>query len=122
MEAVPGWRKPIALVGWAVLIAALIAVIVWGINQLAQGPGTPAAVTTTTAPPPAAVTTTTSTTATTTGTTTAPTADTDATSTTPTTTTDTGAPTKSRSQGAFPHLPSVITLPSLPAITLPPGR
>ena|SRR5947209_12393782 len=120
MEAVPGWRKPIALVGWGVLIAALVGVIVWGINQLAQGPATPAAVTTTTAPaPPPAATTTAGTTA---GTRTAPTTDTDAPSTTPTTTTDTGAPTKSRSQGAFPHRPSVITLPSLPAITLPPGR
>lgn len=69
MEAVPGWRKPIALVGWAVLIAFLIGVIAWGLNELAQDRATEA---------PA--------------------------------------------RGALPHMPSVITLPSLPAITLPPGR
>lgn len=32
-DPIPGWRKPIALVGWV----GLIALIVWGIIQLAQG-------------------------------------------------------------------------------------
>ncbi|HSS24629.1 MAG TPA: hypothetical protein VLL82_09560 [Mycobacterium sp.] len=47
-EPTPGWRKPIALVGWGVLIAVLIGLIIWGIIQLTQGPPTPAQVTTTT--------------------------------------------------------------------------
>jgi cytoskeletal protein RodZ len=133
-EPIPGWRKPIALVGWGVLIAVLIGLIIWGIIQLAQGPPTPAPVTTTT---------TTTTTPTTTAapvvppnhhrpthdestTMTTPSTGTSTTSTTPTSSADTGTPTKnSPSPGAFPHLPSVITLPSLPGlpteITLPPG-
>jgi hypothetical protein len=45
-EPIPGWRKPIALVGWGVLIAVLIGLIVWGIIQLIQGPPPPAPVTT----------------------------------------------------------------------------
>ncbi|OBG20973.1 hypothetical protein A5764_14300 [Mycobacterium sp. 852002-51057_SCH5723018] len=116
MEDVPGWRKPIALVGWGVLIAFLVGVIVWGVNQLVHDRATPTAVTTTTTAPPA-------TTATTTTATTTP-SSTDSTnpSTTPTTTIDTATTTKAPSRGAFPHMPSVITLPSLPAITLPPGR
>jgi cytoskeletal protein RodZ len=117
MEAVPGWRKPIALVGWAVLIAFLIGVIVWGLNQLAQDRATPSAVTTTTTAPPA-----TTATPTTTTTTTPPSADSTTPSTTPTTPADAATTTKAPSRGAFPHMPSVITLPSLPVITLPPGR
>lgn len=106
---IPGWRKPIALVGWGVLIAVLIALIIYGIIQLAHGspPREPATTTTTTSPSSATTTTDTG---------------------TPTTTTaDTGTPTTTStpSPGAFPRLPSVITLPSLPglptAITLPPG-
>jgi hypothetical protein len=102
-EPIPGWRKPIALVGWSVLIAVLIGLIIWGDIQLAQGHPPPASVTTTSPP-----------------TTTPPT------TTTPTSGTDTGTPTNnSPAQGAFPHLPSVITVPSLPGlpteITLPPG-
>jgi hypothetical protein len=113
MEAVPTWRKPIALVGWAAVIAFLIGVIVWGIDQLSQDGAAPSAITTTPTAPPA---TTASPTA---ATTTPPTTDTNPSSTTPATTTDADTPTKSPSRGAFPHLPSVITLPSLPAITLP---
>jgi cytoskeletal protein RodZ len=116
MEAVPGWRKPIALVGWGVLIAFLIGVIVWGIKQLAQDSAIPAAVTTTTTAPPATTATTT------TATTTPPSTESTAASTTPTTTTDAATTTKAPARGAFPHMPSVITLPSLPVITLPPGR
>ena len=116
MEAVPTWRKPIALVGWTVLISFLIGVIVWGLDQLAQDGATPSAIATTPTAPPA---TTASPTA---ATTTPPTTDTNTASATPPTTTDTGTATKSPSRGAFPHLPAVITLPSLPTITLPPGR
>jgi len=81
----PGWRKPIALVGWGVLIAVLIGLIIWGIIQLAHGAPTQAPATTTT---------------------------TTTTTTTPTpTTTDTGTPTtNSPSPGALHRLPSQITL------------
>jgi cytoskeletal protein RodZ len=117
-EPIPGWRTPIALVGWGVLIAILLGLIIWGIIQLAHGSPTPAPATTST--------TTTTTTPTTTATaTTTPTTGTPTTSTTPASGTDTGTPTSnSRSPGAFPHLPTAITLPPLPgiptAITLPP--
>ena len=42
----PRWRKLIASVGWGVPIAVLIALNLWGILQLAQGPRTSAPVTT----------------------------------------------------------------------------
>lgn len=130
-EPIPGWRKPIALVGWGVLTTVLIELIIYGIIQLAHGSSTqePATTTTTTAttPPSSA----------------APVVPPthhrphEETTTTTTPTTDTGTPTMSKetgtpttnppSRGAFPRLPSVITLPSLPGlpglptvITLPP--
>lgn len=37
-EPIPGWRKPIALVGWGILIAILIGLIIWGIIQLVRAP------------------------------------------------------------------------------------
>ncbi|OMC47851.1 hypothetical protein A5745_10325 [Mycobacterium sp. IS-2888] len=37
-ESVPRWRKLIALVGWGVPIAVLVALNIWGVLQLAQGP------------------------------------------------------------------------------------
>ena len=51
-EPIPGWRTPIALAGWGTLIAILIALIVWGIIQLAKGvpPQEPAPVLITTPP------------------------------------------------------------------------
>ena len=132
---IPGWRRPIALVGWGVLIAILLGLIIWGIGQLVHGapPQEPA---TTIAPTMTSKTPTTprssappvtppthhsdeqTTTATTPGTD-APTASTE----------NSGAPTTTStpSPGAFrlPQLPSVITLPSLPGlpteITLRPG-
>ncbi len=75
-EPTPGWRKPLALVGWGVLIAVLIALIIYGIVLLARGRPSPAtitttvttvapATTTTTAPSTARTTTTTTTTTTT---------------------------------------------------------
>lgn len=133
-EPIPGWRKPIALAGWGALIAILIALIAWGIVQLAQGappqePATPTTVPSTTPPkpppsssapvaPPSQQRTHEETTAT--PTTDYPSASTD---NTPTPVTTSSAP-----PGAFqlPQLPSVITLPPLPGlpteITLrPPG-
>ncbi|MEK0478206.1 oligopeptide transporter substrate-binding protein [Mycobacterium ulcerans] len=102
-EPTPGWRKPLALAGWGVLIAVLIGLIIFGIIQLAHGRPTPASVTKTVT---ATMTTTTPTTTTTT--TTAPT-------TTTTTTTNPMSP------GAMPTFPSQLT-PSIPTvINLPPG-
>ncbi|OBK50923.1 hypothetical protein [Mycobacterium kubicae] len=114
-EPTPGWRKPLALVGWGLLIAVLIGLIIYGIILLSQGPApTP---TTTTATP----TTTASTTTTPTTTSSTTTSTTTTTTTTPTTTTPTT--TNSRGEGALPRLPSQITLPLIPTvINLPPGR
>jgi hypothetical protein len=132
-EPIPGWRTPIALAGWGVLIAILIALIVWGIIQLTEGapPQEPAitiAPTATTSSAPPVV---------------PPTQQPTAQQTTPTTTADTPAPTtadtitptatstSSPRDFPLPQLPSVITLPTLPTlpglpglpteITLPPG-
>jgi cytoskeletal protein RodZ len=112
---IPGWRKLIALVGWGVPIAVLIALNLWGILLLAQGPPTSAPVTETTPTTAAPVV--------------PPTQHrpmpTESTSTT-TPTADTGTPTvDSPPPEAFPEVPSVIASPSPPAlpteITLPPG-
>ncbi|MEK0790900.1 oligopeptide transporter substrate-binding protein [Mycobacterium ulcerans] len=110
-EPTPGWRKPLALAGWGVLIAVLIGLIIFGIIQLAHGRPTPASVTKTVT---ATMTTTTPTT------TTAPTKTTTTTTTTaPTTTTTTT--TNPMSPGAMPTFPSQLT-PSIPTvINLPPG-
>jgi hypothetical protein len=63
-EPVPAWRKPIALVGWALLIAVLIGLIIYGIIALMQGPE-PTPTTTTTRTTTATTTPTTPTTTTT---------------------------------------------------------
>jgi hypothetical protein len=133
-DPIPGWRKPIALIGWGLLIAVLIALIIWGIIQLVHGTPprepattpTPATTTATTRPSSAATTTPpapqSSVQTTTTPTTDAPTASSEDTPTSAATTTPT-----TPSGGAYPlpQLPSVITLPALPGlpteITLPPG-
>jgi hypothetical protein len=121
-EPIPGWRRPIALAGWGTLIAILIALIVWGIIQLAQGapPQEPAPILITTPPtstlsPPSSV---------------APVVPPNPQPTyresAPTITTEIPTP-STPSPGSFPlpQLPSVITLPALPGlpteITLPPG-
>ncbi|WP_025736571.1 hypothetical protein [Mycobacterium genavense] len=125
-DPIPGWRKPIALVGWVGLIAVLIALIVWGIIQLAQGAPPQQPVTgTTTAPRPSATSSVVPVAPreqTTTPTTDAPTASTEDTLPSTGTTTPT---TPSGEAYPLPQLPSVITLPPLPGlpteITLPPG-
>lgn len=132
-DPIPGWRKPIALTGWGILIAVLIALIVWGIIQLAHG-APPQEPMTRTTPVPTTTTTTrpsnsaseapsapqTSEPATTT--TDAPTASSEESLPTTTPTTPT---TPSGDAYPLPQLPSVITLPPLPGlpteITLPPG-
>lgn len=134
-DPMPGWRKPIALIGWGVLIVVLIALIVWGVMQLAAGTPpqdsfirTPTTVTST-RPPTSGATHDAPAPATSQSTepmpsSDAPTASTEETlpSTTAQTTTTT---TPSGETYPLPQLPSVITLPSLPGlpteITLPPG-
>ncbi|MEK0460508.1 oligopeptide transporter substrate-binding protein [Mycobacterium ulcerans] len=92
-EPTPGWRKPLALAGWGVLIAVLIGLIIFGIIQLAHGRPTPASVTKTVT----------------------------ATMTTTTPTTTTTTTTNPMSPGAMPTFPSQLT-PSIPTvINLPPG-
>jgi len=92
-EPVPRWRKPLALVGWAVLIVVLIGVIIYGSLELMKDqeptPATPSTTTSTTA---------TTSTPTTTATTTTPTTTTPETTTTTTTTTST--------RRHFPQLPT----------------
>jgi hypothetical protein len=132
-DPIPGWRKPIALSGWGILIAVLIALIIWGIIQLVHGappqePITPTPATTTATTRPSSAATTTppapqsSAQTTTTPTTDAPTASSEDTPTSTATTTPT---TRSSEAYPLPQLPSVITLPALPGlpteITLPPG-
>ncbi len=115
-----GWLKPIALVGLNALSALLIGPIGYGIARPVPGRPAPTATTTSTplAVPPSHYrpmqNESTTTAATDSGTT----------SNTTTTTADTGMPnTKSAWPGGLSHLPSVITLPSLPtAITLSPGQ
>jgi cytoskeletal protein RodZ len=83
-EPTEWYRRPVVLIGWALVVLILIALIVYGIIQLTQEPGTsnlPSTKTTTTTSP----TTTTTTTTTSPPTTTTPT-------TTPTTTSEVAPP------------------------------
>jgi cytoskeletal protein RodZ len=84
-EPTEWYRRPVVLIGWAVLVLILIALIVYGILQLTQEQGTsnpPSTSTTTTTPPTTTTTTTTTTTSEPTTTTT----------TTPTTTSEAAPP------------------------------
>jgi hypothetical protein len=132
-DPIPGWRRPIALVGWGTLIAILIALIVWGIIQLAQGAppqeGAPIVISTpptSTLSPPSSVSPVVPPSGQQTYQESAPTITTEIptpSSANPDTPTMSATP----SPGSFPlpPLPSVITLPALPGlpteITLPPG-
>jgi hypothetical protein len=129
-EPIPGWRTPIALAGWGTLIAILIALIVWGIIQLARGaPPQEPAITiapTATTSPPSSVAPVVPPTPQQTYQESAPTITTEI-PTSSSANPDTPTMSTSPSPGAFPlpPLPSVITLPALPGlpteITLPPG-
>jgi hypothetical protein len=124
-EPTPWYRKPVVLIGWALLVLILIALIVFGVMELIQGEqGTSRTPTTSTTPP--------------TSTTTPPPTTTEA--TTPPTTTAVEPPAQQPTQQPTQHptqqptqqpthrphhlppLPSVITIPEVPTtITLPPG-
>ena len=123
-EPTAWYRRPVVLIGWAVLVLILIALIVYGITELLQGSqGTSPAPSTSTTPP------------TTTSTTTPP-------STTTTTTPPTSSAVEPPAQQPpaqqptqqqptqqqpthrhhLPQLPSVIIIPEVPTtITIPPG-
>jgi hypothetical protein len=73
-EPTAWYRRPVVLIGWGLMVAILIALIVYGIIELIGDQGTGTTPSSTTTPPPTTTTTTTTTTppSTTTTTTTAP--------------------------------------------------
>jgi hypothetical protein len=125
-EPTPWYRRPVMLVGWILLVAILVGLIIFGIVELIhgnQGAGTSPS-TSTTGSTSSSTTTTTSTTPTTTPTSAPPTSSAAA---PPPTYRPTQQPTQQPTQAPthhhhLPHLPSVITIPEIPTvITLPPG-
>ena len=129
-DPIPGWRRPIALAGWGILIAVLIALIVWGIIRLAHGAPPQEPMTRTTPVPTTTATTRPSSSASLAPPQSSEPTITATTSDAPTASTEeslTSTPTTTPSSEAYPlpQLPSVITLPPLPGlpteITLPPG-
>jgi hypothetical protein len=122
-EPTPWYRKPAGIIAWIVAVLILIALIVYGLMELIQGGSS-------TSPTPSTTSGTTSTTPTTT-------------SMTPTTTPSSETPTSSAAEPPaqqptqqptrqptqqqpthrhhLPQLPSVITIPDGPVVTLPPG-
>jgi hypothetical protein len=122
-EPAPWYRKPVVLIGWALLVLILIALIVYGITELLHGgQGTrPAPSTSTT---PSTTTTTPPTTTATTTTTTPPTSS----AVEPPAQQPTQQPTQQQPtqqqpthRHHLPQLPSVITIPEVPTtITIPP--
>ncbi|GFG73571.1 hypothetical protein [Mycobacterium botniense] len=130
-EPLPWYRKPRALIAWALFVLVLIALIIYGILQLIKGG--PSRPTPTPTPSPTSTTTTTPRTTTPVTTTTAPTSATTPAPPPPATGPVTQPPQRPPEQlphrphlpeeiPRLPPLPSVITLPQMPTvITLPPG-
>ncbi len=123
-EPTPWYRRPVMLIGWVVLVVVLVALIIYGILQLANG-NQGGSRTPTTSTTPSATTTTM-----------APTTTTPPTSSAvePAPQQPTYQPTQQQPaqqqptqqqpthQHHLPHLPPVITIPQVPTvITLPPG-
>jgi len=121
-EPTAWYRKPVLLIGWALFVLILIALIVYGLMELIQGDqGTSRIPTTSTTPP-----TTTTTPPTTTATTTPPTSS----AVEPPAQQPTRQPTQQQPTQQqpthrphhLPPLPPVITIPEVPTtITVPPG-
>ena len=121
-EPTAWYRKPAVLIGWALLVLILIALIVYGITELLEGQQGTSHVPSTSTTPPTATTTTTPQTATT---------------TTPPTSSAVEPPVQQPTQQPpqqqptqqqpthrhhLPQLPPVITIPEVPTtITVPPG-
>jgi hypothetical protein len=124
-EPAAWYRKPVVLIVWALLVLVLIGLIVYGLGELIGGSeGTapaPSMTTTTTTAPSSS--TTTATTTTPPASTTTPTAPPTSTAFQPPPTPQ--QPTQEPTQKHHPHLPplpSVITIPKGPTVTLPFGH
>jgi hypothetical protein len=123
-EPTPWYRKPVTLIGWSLVVLILIALIVYGIIELiGEGKGTGhTPTTTTTIPttstvPPSA----TGTTPPATTTTVPPTTATGGPPQQPTQAPPAQQPTQEPTHHHLPPLPSTITIPGHPPITLPPN-
>lgn len=126
-EPRPWYRRPITLIGWAILVLILLALIAYGVSQLIGGgkSTTPAPTSTSTS---ATTTETTSTTTTTTTTEPTTTTTTEEPGTTPTAAPPPANPPRNQPPGTgttqphrphLPNVPSTITVPGGPTITLP---
>lgn len=124
-EPTPWYRKPAGIIAWIIAVLILLALIVYGLMELIQGGGQG------TSPSPS---TTSSTTPTTTATTTMTPTTTESSAPPPTSSAveppaqqPTQQPTRQPTQQQpthrhhMPQLPSVITIPDGPVVTLPPG-
>lgn len=120
-EPTPWYRRPVGIIAWIVAVLILIALIVYGLMELIQGGSG-------TSPTPSTTTSTTPTTATTTPTPTTQSSETPTSSAVePPAQQPTQQPTHQPTQQQpthrhhLPQLPSVITIPDGPVVTLPPG-
>ncbi|OBG35759.1 hypothetical protein [Mycobacterium sp. E3198] len=123
-EPTPWYRRPLGVIAWVIAVAILLALIVYGLMELIQGgQGTSPSTTSSTTP-----TTATTTPMTTTPTTTAPSETPGSSAVEPPAQQPTGQPTRQPTQQQpthrhhLPQLPSVITIPDGPVVTLPPLR
>jgi hypothetical protein len=113
-EPTAWYRKPVVLIGWALSVLILIALIVYGLMQLLQGEQGTSRVPSTSTTPPTSTTTTTP----------------PSTTTTPPTSSAIEPPAQQPTQQPtqqppthrhhVPQLPSVITIPGGPTMTVPP--
>jgi cytoskeletal protein RodZ len=121
-EGRPWYRKPVTLIGWAILVLILLALIAYGVTQLLGSDNSKS-------PAPSTTSTTTTTETTTSTTTTEPTTTTSEPATTPTAAPPANPP-RNQPPGNqptqqpthrphLPQLPSTITVPGGPTITLP---
>lgn len=124
-EPTPWYRKPLGVIAWVIAVAILLALIVYGLMELIQGgQGTkPTPSTTSSTSPTSATTTPVTTTPTTTPSSETPTSS----AVEPPAQQPTQQPTRQPTQQQpthrhhLPQLPSVITIPNGPVVTLPPG-
>ncbi|OBI67797.1 hypothetical protein [Mycobacterium sp. E796] len=124
-EPTPWYRKPAGIIAWIVAVLILLALIVYGLMELIQGgQGTSPGPSTTSSTTPTTTTTTTSMTPTTTESSAPPPT---SSAVEPPAQQPTQQPTRQPTQQQpthrhhMPQLPSVITIPDGPVVTLPPG-
>lgn len=123
-EPTPWYRKPAGIIAWIVAVLVLLALIVYGLMELVQGgQGTSPSPSTTSSTSPTTTTTTTMTPTTTESSAPPPTSS----AVEPPAQQPTQQPTRQPTQQQpthrhhMPQLPSVITIPDGPVVTLPPG-